>query len=86
MYQAEMLCLGLTQLRTSTCFSPVHLEAVIVSLFIWALSARAFRATNPEYFHQGGREVSGLAAARLFFICGSHKHPGSFDHKRRERM
>lgn len=85
MYQAEMLCLGLTQLQTSTCFSLVHLEAVIVSFFIWALSAGAFRATNPEYFHQG-REVSGLAVARLFFICGSHKHPGSFDHTQRERM
>lgn len=45
-----MLCLGLTQLQTSTCFSLVHLEAVIVSFFIWALSARAFPSYKPRIF------------------------------------
>lgn len=83
MYQAE-ICLGLTQLQTSTCFSLVHLEAVIVSFCIWV-----FRLVHSELQTQNiftKEEVSGLAAARLLFICGSHKHPGSFDHKRRERM
>lgn len=67
--QTETFCLDLTKLQTNTCFYLVHLETVIVSFFIWVFWRVRSELQNQNVSME--EEVSGLAAARLFFICGS---------------
>lgn len=66
------------QWQSDTCFNLRH--CLLFHLDLFGLCIRSYQA---ESFHEG--EVSGLTAARLFFICGSHKHPDSVEHKGRKK-